>query len=555
MAKAPSPLYRRAATTSTEELSEESIHAEARMDMNALWTATSLVSGTAVGAGILAIPSVSLKPGFIPSSLTLCSAWLLMAGTGFLIAEVTCNIARLDTSMNTFGLISITERLFGKYAAQILGVFYVLFHYTLLIAYIAEAGGILSAVTHMPTFLGPIVFTLFMGGVIAFGTAQLTEMINNVLFILVLISFLGLVSLGIGSIHVSNFGYQDYSEVGHAIPILLVALVFHNIVPTICCNLKYHRTSIYIALIVGSAIPLLMFILWNAVILGMVHDYSTQAHSAQLIDPLEVLLSNNPSRTRTFGRVLITLFSESAIITSFIGFVIGQMGYYTDVFPHRSKKDLLLYTVVLVPPMLIALGNPDIFLSALDAAGAYGISIIFGLVPVALTIKLRYLLFSLRCVDLSVVLICAAAYICKLTHILLNIVADRTNARLETSAIFTTPSPNNVEYDTVEQGGDCETTDTDRSTASDSVMHGDSSGDIELATRSGNNASSGVTRRLSPKTGSKTHVFNPVHSDEKVKIHYISSVVRDKYTILTFVMVDFIVTLRLTGVRRRRQRF
>lgn len=386
--------YRRAATTSADDSGQEVSSDEPRepiIDTNALWTAISLVSGTAVGAGILAIPSVSLKPGFVPSFFTLSGAWVLMAGTGFLIAEVACNIAKRDTTTTDFGLISITERLYGKYSAQILGILYMLFHYTLLIAYIAEAGGILSAVTHMPQLLGPILFTLIMGSVIAFGTAQLTDMINNVLFILVVLSFLGLVSLGVGSVNVSNLTFQNYSEVGHAVPILLVALVFHNIVPTICANLKYHKVSIYIALLVGSGIPLLMFVLWNLVILGIVPDYATAAHSTTLIDPLDVLLNCNPAHSKVIGQILVTIFSESAIITSFIGFVVGQMGYYTDVFPNRSKKDFFLYAVVLIPPMLVALGNPHIFLDALDAAGAYGISIIFGLVPIALALRLRYI--------------------------------------------------------------------------------------------------------------------------------------------------------------------
>ena len=39
--------------------------------------------------------------------------------------------------------------------------------------------------------------------------------------------------------------------------------------------------------------------------------------------------------------------------------------------------------------MLIALGNPNIFLYALDIAGAYGISVLFGLLPVALVLRLR----------------------------------------------------------------------------------------------------------------------------------------------------------------------
>jgi tyrosine-specific transport protein len=364
---------------------------EARVPNNQqIWTAVSLVSGTAVGAGILAIASVSLKPGFVPSTITLTGCWVLMACVGLIIAEITCNIAMRDSDAKDFGIISITERIFGLNTARCIGLLYVAFHYTLLIAYIAEAGGILSEVAGIPRPAGPIIFTLCMGGFIACSSADTVSVLNNCLFIVVVMAFLGLVGMGLGSIHPGNLSYQDYSAVGPTVPILLVALVFHNIIPTICAGLLYHRRSICMAIFIGSCMPLMMFILWNAVILGMVSDYRTTAHSDEVIDPVHILLGDHASHSHGFGTALITLFSEAAIITSFIGFVIGLMEFYADTLPGRSKKDLLLYALVLVPPMLVALGNPGIFLRALDAAGAYGISVLFGLLPVALTLRLRY---------------------------------------------------------------------------------------------------------------------------------------------------------------------
>jgi len=65
---------------------------ETTPDFQRVASAISLVSGTTVGAGILALASVSQKPGFVPSAICLIGTWILMASTGLLIAEVTCNI-------------------------------------------------------------------------------------------------------------------------------------------------------------------------------------------------------------------------------------------------------------------------------------------------------------------------------------------------------------------------------------------------------------------------------------------------------------------------------
>jgi hypothetical protein len=48
------------------------------------------------------------------------------------------------------------------------------------------------------------------------------------------------------------------------------------------------------------------------------------------------------------------------------------------------------YLFVLLPPLTFALLKPDIFLSALDYAGTYGVMSLFGVLPVVLAWKQRY---------------------------------------------------------------------------------------------------------------------------------------------------------------------
>ena len=49
-----------------------------------------------------------------------------------------------------------------------------------------------------------------------------------------------------------------------------------------------------------------------------------------------------------------------------------------------------MLALVLVPPMLFALVDPDVFFGALDTAGTFGISLLFGLVPAVMAWKQRY---------------------------------------------------------------------------------------------------------------------------------------------------------------------
>ena len=109
----------------------------------------------------------------------------------------------------------------------------------------------------------------FVGGLLAFGSQSLVESVNNFLVLVVLTSFGGLVSLQIPGLQIAQLLHpQDYSAVLPAVPVMFVALVYHNIVPTICSALKYDRKKITIALTAGTFIPLVMFIVWIGVSLG-----------------------------------------------------------------------------------------------------------------------------------------------------------------------------------------------------------------------------------------------------------------------------------------------
>lgn len=103
----------------------------------------------------------------------------------------------------------------------------------------------------------------------AFGSNILIEGVNNFFVLLVLASFSVLVSSRLGGLSLSHLlETQDFQSVLPAVPVMFVALVYHNIVPSICSALAYDREKITTALAAGTFIPLVMFIVWIGVSLG-----------------------------------------------------------------------------------------------------------------------------------------------------------------------------------------------------------------------------------------------------------------------------------------------
>jgi tyrosine-specific transport protein len=349
-------------------------------------SAIALVAGTTVGAGILALPSTSYSSGFGPSSVALFGSWMYMATTGLLIAEVSCQLARKNNYKTTSGILKMISQTLGKGGAVVGGLVYIFIHYALLVAYMAEGGGMLSSLTSAPAWATTCGFAAALGSILTFGTKDMVDGFNNVFAIIVLAAFAALVAIGVPMVKGDSLMYSDWSQVSTIVPVCFVALVYHNVVPFICAQLKYKKKDITTVVVGGSFIPMCMFLAWNFLILGIANRDASDISASGSIDSLTILHGAVQSQ---FIKPLVSLFSEAAIITSFIGFFVGLTDFFADLFPSRGRKHPVTITLVLLPPLVIALLFPSIFAGALDVAGTYGIAVLFGIMPAAMAFASR----------------------------------------------------------------------------------------------------------------------------------------------------------------------
>lgn len=355
---------------------------------------TALIAGTTVGAGILALPAVTLPSGVVPSTVLLIAVWLYTLISGLLLAEVNVNAMRLEGRLS-IGLLAMVERTLGFVGSRIAGGAYLFLHYALLVAYITQGGDILvSAISQLwgkqntlPTWVGTMTFTLLFGGIMYWGREKFIEKLNSAFVAIVITSFLGLLFLGGGQVNTVQFLCQDWKALGGAVSVMLVAFFYHNVVPVVVTQLEGDVPKIRRSIIIGSLIPLMMFLAWNAVILGSVSVDVVQ--NSGIFDPLQILRAGGAGE---WLGVLLSIFSEFAIATSFIGFVYGLLDFFQDislVAQNKSSSRLPLFSLVLIPPMSLGAINPSIFLTALDFAGTFSISVLGGIIPALMTWKQR----------------------------------------------------------------------------------------------------------------------------------------------------------------------
>ncbi|CAL1403451.1 unnamed protein product [Linum trigynum] len=353
-----------------------------KREPGSLSSAIFLVAGTTVGAGILAIPAVTQDSGFLASAAACIVCWIFMVTTGLLVAEVNVN-TMCELGSGGVSLVSMAKRTLGTAGVQIACWSYIFIHYALLVAYVARSSDIITNFLGIPLWESAALFSLGLGSICYFGSQRVIGAVNGSLVVGIIISFTGLVVVASANLHWDALLKANFEAVPMSIPIIALSFVYQNVVPVICTNLEGNLSKVRTAIVLGTAIPLGLFLVWNAVILGSLVSQET---SNMVTDPLQQLRSTN-------GGVgaIVEVFSLLAIATSYIGFVLGLADFLSDLLElPTGKNSALPYILTLFPPLVLSLLDPEIFFKALDFAGTYGVLVLFGILPAAMAWSDRY---------------------------------------------------------------------------------------------------------------------------------------------------------------------
>lgn len=169
------------------------------------------------------------------------------------------------------------------------------------------------------------------------------------------------------------------------VPIFFTSFGFHVIMASINNYLEADIGKIRIAIYIGTAIPLIAYLLWQLA----THGVLTQAEFVEILksDPsLNGLVKATSQITgSTFLGEMLRLFSALALITSFLGVAMGIFECIGDLLKRINlpTNRLVLTLVTFIPPLLFALFYPNGFIAALGYAGLlfafYGMLLPIGL--------------------------------------------------------------------------------------------------------------------------------------------------------------------------------
>ncbi len=348
---------------------------------------TLLVAGTSIGAGMLALPVMTSLGGFLPSLVIYLFCWLFMMCTGLLLLEAAL---WMDEETN---LVSMATRTLGKPGKVAAWILYLFLFYSLTLAYMVGGGNLILNFLHLswPAWSGPLLFTLLFAPFVYMG-AKVVGKLNALMMVGLIATFCMFVVLGAPYVK-SEFLYnRDWSLSLIALPISFTAFAYQGIVPTLLSYFHRDVTKARSAIIVGSFIPLVAYAIWQWLILGIVPTFGQDGLAEAMergesaVQPLSRFIQSS------LVKDIATSFGFFALLTSFLGVALGLVDFFADGIQVKKTalNKLWLCLIVFIPPLLIGLRFPHIFLHALDYAGGIGCALLLGLMPIVMVWTGRY---------------------------------------------------------------------------------------------------------------------------------------------------------------------
>ena len=207
-----------------------------------------------------------------------------------------------------------------------------------------------------------------------------------------MLSFCILLSLGIPHIKAENLLYTNWEAVYSGIPILLVCFGYQNLIPTLTYYVKKNVAAIRTAIFVGNLIPFLIYFVWNFVILGIL-PAGNSAALAEIVSQSDMVTGLLEKASESNSVLFFAKsFSFFAILTPFMANTMSFVDFLKDGLnvSKESKYDFAIYGLVLVPPTVLTMLYPHLFLKALGVAGGFADVLLFGVLPVLIVGIGRY---------------------------------------------------------------------------------------------------------------------------------------------------------------------
>lgn len=349
-----------------------------------IFTMSLLVTGNLLGAGILALP-VNLGPaGMIPAASGIVLVWAIMLWSSFVLAgqkELTSGAA---AGLPTFFGLKLGPA--GKWLATAADLIIL---YGVLTAYLTGTTSIVTGLFSLPVPDWAVCLAYFVvaAGLTGFGGAMLRSC-NAVILIAMGVTFTALIVMTAGHVEPARALPMRWSFLPAAMPVVLTAFLYHNLIPTVCRELDNDQKAIRLTLFIGSAIGLAMNLLWTTAVFCSL-PFETPAELS-IMNAFEKNLPATIPLSRLLDSKAFTdiglLFAVLSMTAAFMANGTALLDFLRDLAGGKARG-AAVWLAGFAPPLLVSIFYPDVFLTAMNVVGGVGVCVIFGILPAFILLR------------------------------------------------------------------------------------------------------------------------------------------------------------------------
>ncbi|MFA6038207.1 MAG: aromatic amino acid transport family protein [Legionellales bacterium] len=351
-----------------------------------------IAAGTAIGAGMIALPLVTAGMGALYSALLFIFVCAVVFYSALLTLEV--NLA-FKAPRNSYG--SMALETLGKPAQYLTSVMYLLLLYALASALISGGASLMEATTVLvfdktfPNFLNALIFTVVLGSIVTLSTGAV-DIATRGLFLIKAILIIAVFTLFLPKVdYVSLLQQREAVYIWAAAPVILTAFGYHIVIPSLAPYLDNDVSKLRTVLLWGSIVTLCIYLLWVMTLLGTLpmfgmNSFAQIAVTNGSVGELMIAIDHYMKTPWLTG--VINGFAHVALITTFLGVALSLFDFLRDrkqgKVPNRFKTAVLTF----IPPLLVALFYPNGFVQLLSYASIFAAFILI-ILPAMMAYKMR----------------------------------------------------------------------------------------------------------------------------------------------------------------------
>jgi len=353
-----------------------------------------IITGTSIGAGMFSLPVLTSNMWFGWAVLFLCVSWYCMYSSALYLLEAN---QKFKYGVN---FDSMTKALLPTSLRMLNGLSVMFVSYILVYAYISGGGSMLGHSLQsglgieLDQSVASFVFAVLLGLIVSFSTKAVDRFTSAMLGGMVITFSIAIFSLLSGA----NFSLlQPFAQMTErlpyswaAIPSLMVCFGFHSNIPSLVKYYKKDSKKVVNSIRYGSLLALAIYLIWllaSFTVIGREGFASVIAEGGNMGVLVSALESAGSGPALA---VMLQLFANFAVATSFLGVALGLFDFLTDLLKldntlsGRSKTALVTF----VPPMIGGILFPNGFIYAIGYAG-FAAAVFALFTPVALAFQGR----------------------------------------------------------------------------------------------------------------------------------------------------------------------